>query len=231
MAYTIIDRQPLSQLSTNRLNRSKSDLVKPQLPKLSSVLASSNFQISKPSPKINIFSNTNKHAEKLKYRLKLAYYKLRTNQISIPVNELINDHQNSKIIASTPSLTRHISLLAASTPLNSSHFQISSSLKKKNVSFDETRGSYQAHDQPPLARINEHSLSVSQISLARPSLKIQDLVDANNNRRTDITPIKSTSRIDDNGDIIMSSPTKKVGSSTPGSYGAAKSLLQLSLIS
>lgn len=249
-----LERSALSVVSANALNRKHSDLgVKPTLPNLRSIISSKSFSqplssssssIQKPKP------NYTKHAEKLKYRLKLAYYKLRTDQVSIPIAEIIKKQEaklQTKKPTVTPSLTRHISLLAASTPLQEQQKPV----QKKKVSFKRSASQL----DPPttskfttktssaaLSRISEYQRPETLRSLSSPqlgktaahhhrSLKIEDLVNSTSSHgRVDVTPVKKGCT-DENGDLIMSSPTKKLHSSTPGSYGAAKSLLQLSLIS
>lgn len=250
-----LERSALSVVSANALNRQHSDLGprKPTLPNLRSIISSKSFthpsstssSIQKPK------QNYTKHAEKLKYRLKLAYYKLRTDQVSIPIAEIIKQQEaklQTKKPTVTPSLTRHISLLAASTPLHEQQQQ-QQPVQKKKVTFKRSA----SHLEPPttskfttksssaaLSRISEYQRPDTLRSLSSPqlgktaahhhrSLKIEDLVNNTNQSRVDVTPVKGCT--DENGDLIMSSPTKKLHSSTPGSYGAAKSLLQLSLIS
>lgn len=256
------ERPVLSVVSANALNKKhNSDLgnIKPTLPNLRSIISSKSFSnsnysttlssIKKPTPS----SKYTKNAEKLKYRLQLAYYKLRTDQVSVPIGEIIKKqeaklqkqhHQPKKPIV-TPFLTRHISLLAASTPLQSNPI----TNQKKKVSFKpiELPPTSKFSTNPTktssaaLSRISEYqrpgnlrSLSLPQLGKSdsahqHRSLKIEDLVNNTTQARVDVTPVKG--RADENGDLIMSSPTKKLHSSTPGSYGAAKSLLQLSLIS
>jgi len=273
------ERPALSVVSASSLNKktnSDSNSSKPTLPNIKSLVSSKSF--SYPAPSAFTTSSSiqkpttryTKHAEKLKYRLKLAYYKLRTDQVSLPIAEIIKkqesklESQNETIDeieppqqtrkpAVTPSLTRHISLLAASTPLQSQPI----TSQKKKVSFQKTlknsssssssssstKPSVSKTSSAALSRISEYQRPEAFRSLSSPqlgksasfssgqhrSLKIEDLVNNTNQSRVDITPVKG--RTDENGDLIMSSPTKKLFSSTPGSYGAAKSLLQLSLIS
>lgn len=268
------ERPVLSVVSVNTLNKKhNSDLsnMKPTLPNLRSVISSKSFTHSNSHHSHSIqkpitTSRYTKNAEKLKYRLQLAYYKLRTDQVSMPIAEIIKkqeaetqkrEQQQIKKPTVTPSLTRHISLLAASTPL-----QATSTTQKKKVTFKRST----SHLDPPssskfsttktssaaLSRISEYQRPDNLRSLSSPqlgklsttsssnvaataaaahhrSLKIEDLVNNTKQARVDVTPVKG--RTDENGDLIMSSPTKKLCSSTPGSYGAAKSLLQLSLIS
>lgn len=220
-----IERPPLATLSTNRLNVGK---------------------VSKIS-----------NADKLKYRLKLAYYKLQTNQIKTSANEILSDKQ-------TPALTRHISLLAASTPLSQTN--------KKKVTFDHpTKAIFKISNdnntikefktfKPPvklrsisfpvtgsIAKKFNHCVKPKVVDQTKPqqfrSLKIDDLCNDTSNNTTilqddtdatindstnmtqilekDMTPIKNKKNL-----IIGSSPSKMY-MSTPGSYKAAKSLLEL----
>jgi hypothetical protein len=195
-----IDRVPLAVLSTNKMTTAS----------------------SKPVPK----NSTVTHARKLKYRLKLAYYKLRTDQATVPIAEIMKKQESplsKKKSQVTPSLTRHISLLAASTPLHPHGLQ--SILPKKKVAFSRSASSF----EPSMAKWKPRGLSKinENHTFKSTSLRIEDLVNTSHGNST-VTPVKC--QTDDNGDLIMSSPTKKLCSSTPGSYGAAKSLLQLSSI-
>lgn len=163
----MMGRTPLQPLHQNTLHRPSS-------------------KVSKPQP----LAEHSTHASRLKYRLQLAYYRLRTDQVGVPLAEILKNGESHR--AKTPSLTRHVSLLAASTPF-----------------------------PKPLKR----SVSTAGESLRKSSLHIRDLV----HREPSVTPVKRA--VEEHGDALMSSPTKKLCSSTPASYGAARSLLQLSLIS
>ncbi|ODV71154.1 Nrm1p CYBJADRAFT_169574 [Cyberlindnera jadinii NRRL Y-1542] len=207
---TTATRIPLQPIEQNTLQRNM------KASDIAFIINKASAQTSVPTCKANNNNNipagqvlkptdTSSCARKLKYRLRLAYYKLRTNQVNVPLTEIIMGQQEKHV---TPSLTRHISLLAASTPL---------SQKKKRVAFTKSRSMYETL-----------SPVVEAPSYSQSALPVKDTFNHNTNRQT-VTPVKRSR--DDNGDLIMSSPTKKLCSSTPGSYGAAKSLLQLSLIS
>lgn len=267
---TTIERPPLGALSVNTLKRAHTDIVKPSLPRLKNIvphaaLLSRENSITKPQTYTN-------HARKLKYRLKLAYYKLQTDQVGVPLAEIIKKHTDNAVskpssgifmtksadvlaekkMATTPSLTRHISLLGASTPLQANGF--APILPKKSVAFKRSNtlmdpSCFTVNEKktraslPSLPRIAEYPTfkvnrkairtnSSPQLERSAPHnrfLKIEDLVDRHgSSTQNSSTPIKSITN--EHGDLLLSSPTKKVCSSTPGSYGAAKSLLQLSAL-
>lgn len=210
--------------------------------------------VSKPTTKA---SNSTKHnIQKLKLKLQIAYYKVKTDQTKTSINEILKKDETCSLptfkpnvtrLTSTPKAKSHVSLLAASTPISSS---IQKQKSSKKVSFDKNKTNQPIlkPSSSALSRISDYPNETNKFSLSFPapkqskqqqklqqnqrSFKIEDLV--NNNSNNDLnnsfrTPIKR--RNDENGDLILSSPTKKLYSSTPGSYGAAKSLLQLSLIS
>ncbi|CCH41104.1 hypothetical protein BN7_641 [Wickerhamomyces ciferrii] len=267
---SVNERSALSVVSANTLNKKQEHIgFKPTLPNINSLISAKTFP-SPTSPSTSSIGKPQhstkyaKHAEKLKYRLQLAYYKLRTDQVKLPIAEIIKKEEafaekqeqksqqsQPKIASVTPSLTRHISLLAASTPLpESSNPKKRVTFKRSATTLELPKTSTFKHTSSnksaaALSRISEYQRPENLRSLSSPqlnkpngihahiphhrSLKIEDLVNNTNNNQVDVTPIKG--RTDDSGDLIMSSPTKKMYSSTPGSYGAAKSLLQLSLIS
>jgi hypothetical protein len=144
-----VERHPLTSLSTNTLHRSNSVLEKKshnnKIERPAAERKSASFSINK--------SYSVSNADKLKYRLKLAYYKLRTNQIQTPISEIISERKvdaERPAVKETPSTSRHIKLLAASTPLQNGNPQ-----SKKKVSFNEpTQTVFQLHQQFELNKIS-----------------------------------------------------------------------------